>query len=69
MARWFIQLLNTALMAPQSCSTGACGKAWPVSASTLALNRATSFFKSSASSSVSRLTPFKSLASPRMSSK
>ena len=37
MARWFIQLPNTAPIAPQSCSFGSIGNGAPVSASTSAL--------------------------------
>ena len=47
MARSFIQLSNTAHMAPQSCSMGSFGKSLPVCCLIASLNRVTSCFSSS----------------------
>ena len=55
MARSFIQLSNTAQIAPHSCSQGEEGKSFPVRAFTAALNRTTNSFRSSTESSVSFL--------------
>jgi len=68
MARSFIQLLNTAQTAPQSCSQGSVGKSCPVTSFTAALKRFTSSLRSSVVSSVSSFTPFSSFTASMISS-
>ena len=67
-ARSFIQLLNTAQMAPQSCSHGLVGNSLPVFFRMAALKRFTSSFRSSVVSSVSFFTFFSSLIASMISS-
>ena len=56
-ARSFIQLSNTAHIAPHSCSIGSFGKSLPVCSFIVFLNRVTSFFNSSVVNSLSSLIP------------
>ena len=68
MARSFIQLRNTAQMAPHSCSYAQAGKSCPVCSFIAALKRLTSSFRSSTSSSLSSFTPFSSFTFSMISS-
>ncbi len=69
LARGFIQEPNTAPMAPQSCSSGSCGKGWPSSAPTMALYSPTTCRQWSGERAVSSVTPASSLAFSMISSK
>ena len=69
MARSFIQLRNTAQMAPQSCSYAQVGKSCPVCSFTATLKRLTSSLRSSTFNSLSSFTPFSSFTFSMISSK
>ena len=69
MARSFIHELNTAQIAPHSCSYAQVGKSFPVCSLTAALNLLTSSLRSSTSSSLSSFTPFACFTSSIMASK
>ncbi len=69
LARGFIQLPNTAPMAPQSCSCGSMGKGAPRSAATISLYSATTPRQCAGVSAVSSVTPASIFAVSMISSK
>ena len=68
LARGFIQLPNTAEIAPHSCSSGSCGNGRPRSACTIALYSSTTACHCAGDSAVSSVTPASILALSMISS-